>query len=642
MQKTIFPEIASKDLIYSLPGYLYFLYLLFPFRFWEKFVFSNQIETIIVSVFFACSMLLFSLSKAYGTKIFSLTKTDLILAVYGIYMLIRFRYPLEKEYLFTAFSIVCIYLYFRNFPGKYFIWLLFLLPIAAIVQIICGIMQFTMPWQNISHITGIFFNTGLFGGFAALGLCVCVGMILFPCSCKRHFKYIIFAISVVFGIILAVQVYASGSRASWLAASGAILFLLVFQNANNAKSANLRKHYISQKQRCKNFICDNLRFLRYLRSSCLTRYFIIVCSVVLLAFSSKHLYDLKKDSADCRLIIGRISLEMVKQAPLFGSGISGFRAEYLNYQADYFRENSDSPYSIYADDIDTPFNEFLKILIEQGFIGLLLFGCALYCLFGKRTSKPVIPRLTLNPFGKDTTYQGIAGQARNDTQSIILFILLFGLFSYPFDKLPFVALFVCFIAGLSQTEKPVFTVKWGFRMTLIALCLISGIIVWEAYSYSTSCRMWNKALVQFSYDKEESLSQLEKLYPVLENNPVFLTTYGKALGFGEHYAEATPVLEKAVERLPNSISYIELGKSYEAAGFSNKALECWEHAGFMVPVRFTPLYLTMKLYFKNGEYEKAKEYAGRLLAKKIKIDSPEIDGMKREAMEIQKFHPPPE
>ena len=102
------------------------------------------------------------------------------------------------------------------------------------------------------------------------------------------------------------------------------------------------------------------------------------------------------------------------------------------------------------------------------------------------------------------------------------------------------------------------------------------------------------------------------------------------------------VLEKAVKRQPLSFSYIELGKSYEAEGLSEKALDCWKQAGWMVPVRFTPLYLSMKLHFKNRDYNRARECAEQLLTKKIKIDNPEIDPMKREAREILNLHPPPE
>ena len=223
MPEKIYPGIIHKELMYSIPGFVYFLYLLFPFRFWELFVFSNQTEPVVITVYFACVLLLFILSKARQTLILRFTKTDLILVIYGIYLLFRLNYPLEKEYLFIAFSIGCIYLYFRNFPENYFKGLLFLLPAAVIAQLLDGVYRFTMPWQNLSHITGAFHNPGLFGGFAALGLVVCLSLLFFSDSGKWHSKSIAFT---ALGVILTIQTYASGSRASWIAALIAIFFLL--------------------------------------------------------------------------------------------------------------------------------------------------------------------------------------------------------------------------------------------------------------------------------------------------------------------------------------------------------------------------------------------------------------------------------
>jgi len=40
-------------------------------------------------------------------------------------------------------------------------------------------------------------------------------------------------------------------------------------------------------------------------------------------------------------------------------------------------------------------------------------------------------------------------------QSCILYLLVFGLFSYPFDKPAFVVLFVFFVAGLSKSGEPI-------------------------------------------------------------------------------------------------------------------------------------------------------------------------------------------
>ena len=618
MRKAVCSRIVSKELFYSISGFTYFLYILFPFRFWEPFVFSNQIERIVITVFFACILLLFTLLKAYQTGIFQFSTIDLIVVIYGIYLLCRLRYPLEKEYFFLIFSITCIYLYFRCFQVGFLKGLLYLIPFAVIVQMIDGVNRFTKPWQNLSHITGIFNNTGLFGGFAALGLIVCLGILFFSISNKRFLKSLIL---IFISAFLALQVYASGSRASWLALLGAIFFLLnkhpLWKKYMNLLFVKWRIERAQNKNPHKSVVSVSSAF----------KFFLILFFLIFIIFSSKYLYGIKKDSADGRLLIARVSMDMVKDVPVFGHGISGFKAGYLNYQAGYFRSHPDSPQADLADDVDTSFNEFLKILIEQGIAGLLLFSFLLFFLFKKTNTGNINQYIIL--------------------QSIILFILIFGLFSYPFDKLPFLVLFVFALASLSNSRNTVFKIRIRkvsyLRIpVLFLLILISFQIAYDAYSYSKSCRAWNRALAHFAGDREQSLAILKNLNTGLNSNPVFLTTYGKALGWGGRHLEAAAVLEQAVKRYPLSVSYIELGKSYEVLRFPEKALSCWKHAGYMVPSRFTPLYLTMKLHYKNGEYDRAKEYAGLLLAKKIKIDNPEINAMQQEARNVLNFHPPPE
>ena len=627
--KKVYPFINNRDLICSIPGFAYFLYILFPIRFWEPFVFSNQIETTVITVYFSIVLLMSFLLKTYQTKIFSVSKIDLLLIIYGIYIICRLKYPIEKEILFTVFSIICIYLYFRNIPEDFLKKLLFLIPVAAIVQILDGINRFTMPWQNLSHIMGIFNNTGLFGGYAALSLVVCAGMMLLNDLGNRYLKDIIFGI---LGIVLAFQVYASGSRASWIALLTVSVFLMYKFVSQWQKRQKLHAQTVITGLTLNTRISAVIAGLTRnpLIISRWFRYFLTLILLILFILFSKHLYGIKKDSADGRLLIARVSMEMIKEAPVFGNGISAFRADYLNHQAAYFLSHPDSPYLMLAGDTETPFNEFLKILIEQGTAGLLLFFCVLYSLFEKR-----IPEQT-NEKGRYVILQ-----------SVIVFILIFGLFSYPFEKIPYLLLFVFAISGLSKSRKPVFNFKLmrkRYLRTFIFLffCIVSGIIAWNACGYSKACRSWNYALAHFAFGGETSLSQLKNLYPDLESNPVFLTTYGKALSYGGRYTEAAIVLEKAVKRQPLSFSYIELGKCYEALEFQEKAIACWKHAGLMVPSRFTPLYLTMKLHFNKGEYDHAREYAEKILAKTIKIDNPEIDAMKQEARKILNFHPPPE
>jgi O-antigen ligase len=64
---------------------------------------------------------------------------------------------------------------------------------------------------------------------------------------------------------------------------------------------------------------------------------------------------------------------MIKEKPLFGHGVGGFKANYMNYQARYFEEHPDSKYAMLADNVNRPFSEYLLLLTEYGLAGFALF-----------------------------------------------------------------------------------------------------------------------------------------------------------------------------------------------------------------------------------------------------------------------------
>ena len=74
---------------------------------------------------------------------------------------------------------------------------------------------------------------------------------------------------------------------------------------------------------------------------------------------------------------------MVKDAPWTGHGIGSFEAHYMDYQADYFKQHEQSRYSMLADNVKQPLNEYLKILLNFGIVGtlvlFLLIVAIVYC-----------------------------------------------------------------------------------------------------------------------------------------------------------------------------------------------------------------------------------------------------------------------
>ena len=133
------------------------------------------------------------------------------------------------------------------------------------------------------------------------------------------------------------------------------------------------------------------------------------------------LYRFKPDSANGRLFMYKLSTELIFEKPLFGHGYNSFEPVQHQKQINYFEDNkSDTRNGWLASEVTFAFNDYLQIVIEFGFLLLLLIVLLLWKLFSFKT-------------GKDD---------ETDTNSDLLFIsrsalgsILFCMvFSYPFQN----------------------------------------------------------------------------------------------------------------------------------------------------------------------------------------------------------------
>lgn len=87
-------------------------------------------------------------------------------------------------------------------------------------------------------------------------------------------------------------------------------------------------------------------------------------------------------------------------------------SRYMDAQADYFKAHPESPYVMLADNTQAPFNEYLGLLTEFGFVGgiVLLVGAALLLQAWRK-----------HPYGSSLV-----------AMLCLLSIAVFSLFSYPF------------------------------------------------------------------------------------------------------------------------------------------------------------------------------------------------------------------
>lgn len=343
------------------------------------------------------------------------------------------------------------------------------------------------------------------------------------------------------------------------------------------------------------------------------RYLFIV-TLFLLVTASFFFYYQKKDSANGRLLIWKVSCEMIKDKPLFGHGYGSFKAKYMDYQAQYFINNPNSKYHSLADNVQHPFNEFIKVTVEFGIIGITALGVIILFIL-KRFNKP------------DNEFKSLA-------LSGFMAYIAFAFFSYP---LQYISIWLLLILYLSFLFHPMEVkienkiIKLGIRMIVITTCCIG--LVYVLGQIKAELKWKEIAIKSLNGETVEMLPEYKKLYPTLKSNPFFLYNYGAELNVAGKYDESITVLTQCQKRFNDYDLQLLLADNYYKKGDFLKATQILEHASNMIPCRFSPLDQLLQIYIDTGQEEKAHKIAMEIIDKKVKIPSLTINRIKNEAME---------
>ncbi|HBN28599.1 MAG TPA: hypothetical protein DD421_06100 [Clostridiaceae bacterium] len=445
--------------------------------------------------------------------------------------------------------------------------------VIAILLCVCCIAQFVgwLPsYHNTLNITGPFDNPA--GSSASLSL-------LLPFVLNRVNKgkerkkiiYIIISIAIIILIIL------SRARTATLAV---MVITIIFTI-----------HWIKQRTKIK------ISVIHY----CI----VVVIGVLVLS----GLYYIKKDSADGRIFIWKCTGQLIVQKPIFGFGKNGFTANYMNEQALYFTKHPHSTYTMLADNIRHPFNEFLKNIVEYGLVGFfLMILLLLYPLYYSRDNnkdKLLTIRLSL------------------------LAMVICGLFSYPFNY-PFIRLMIVmlisFVLIFSKERRVIMNKNY----------LIKGMVL------LTSFAVLNITICQTIYEREwhtiahkslrgktlQMLPRYKALYKHLQHNDLFLYNYAAELNIAGHYDESLLIADECDKLWADYDLQMLMADNYLQLHHYHETEQYLKKAAAMCPIRFTPLYKLVELYLTTGQKEKAQSLAQEILNKEEKVPSPFISSIK--------------
>lgn len=444
-----------------------------------------------------------------------------------------------------------VYLLCRIQHSRFTLIFLFL---SGFLQAFAGILQICHLEENYSHLynmTGSFNNPSQLGGLLAITGIIGLGKI-FAAVRKRQNKNTFLFLCLLLPLLI--SLWLCDSRAAWLAFAGGTLYMLSRRFSKNKLKTGL--------------------------------FLLLILSCLL-----PILYIYKPHSADGRLLIWQVCWNMFKEAPLTGTGIHSFCSRYMLCQADYFRNFPDSAYIQIADNVRSPYNEFIHITVEQGLIGLTLWVILL------------IRFLTFSSHPLQQIYK-----------SAFFAFIIFSCFSYPAETFPILWIVAILAGNLHSKVCFSFHLHPGLRYISVAATVL--IICWSVGEFY----FFRNTLKIIQQKTPATATYLKQYWNRLPRKPELLS-YWLHINHSLSDKESLWGTSELARLLPDTETYCLAGETLMKQQRYQEARLYFMKAAEMVPGRVMPGYKLFKLYQAQGDKEKAAEMAHRIANQPIKVNN---------------------
>lgn len=280
----------------------------------EKHIFDYRRTSAIISssyvILIAGGLCIFTqpLKKAYSY----ITNLDILLLF--SFFLVFISDNNSQINLVGCISLLSLYMIIRISGKLNFTLLYYSVLGASLILSITGYLQYSglvgAQYEGY-RVLGPYYNPAPFGCmtsvFSSIIAVVLINSRLLRLKKKvKHISIVVFFLSIP-TLLLA------NSRASWLALIISILFALYLKHKAGLMKIPLFKKVL-----------------------------LLVFSLIISFSIFNILYNARSESIKGRLFIWKVATGMIEDKPLFGFGSNGFEANYMNYQAAFFKKNKDT------------------------------------------------------------------------------------------------------------------------------------------------------------------------------------------------------------------------------------------------------------------------------------------------------------
>ena len=444
--------------------------------------------------------------------------------------------------------------------------------------------------HSLFVLTGTFYNPGPYSGYLAAVLPIALHRMLVSNGKKDRLSVAQYYFSMCVLLLICCVLPAGMSRAAWFASLISCGYVV------------LRVYRV----KVKSFVSKH----RYAVSG-------VLIVGALLASSA---YFMKRDSADGRLLIWKITSQAIASSPWGEENGRTFSAIYGDAQERYFTncEYSESEAWV-AGTPDFAFNEFLQIAVEHGIWVSVLFVTVLLVL--------------LKIAGSRKHLAGMGG--------CLVSLMVFACFSYPLHIPAIVSVWLLTLMVLCGEGLVMIKRKRNAVAVLLPVVvagLTASMDMYGIYSERTrAVREWMPVRVLYhSGAFNAAAEEYGKLYDKMSWNKDFCFEYGRALYKARSYGKAEEVLLKAMEVSGDPMILNMLGRNAQESGKHGKAEKYLLRSTRRLPERVYPHYLLVKLYAEPEYFDRVKliREAECVLNAEPKVNSTAIREMRQEVKKI--------
>lgn len=332
------------------------------------------------------------------------------------------------------------------------------------------------------------------------------------------------------------------------------------------------------------------------------------------------LYLRNPDSVNGRFLIYRTIIKMCLEHPLYGWGTNALESHYMESQAIILQTVCNNGYFHWlAGDIVRPFNEILNCILCYGFIGCVLAIVPLFFLL-KRCSSNRRKRLF----------------------TLLMAWFFLGTASYP-SYYPFACSLMMIMLGTISSQPPpkaYLRIKNSFvneSYLLLGVCFCGILLSVFQISRKSTKEKWLATNTTSFVDKKVT----ERGPPTyIYDDKEVLYAYAVNLNLLGQYTKSLYILNRLKGQLHNYDTELLAADNALSLQQWDIAIEKFNNAHRMVPIRFMPLYGLMQTYLLRGDRTMAYHLAIQILEKKIKVNSEDVRFVKKEARNLlkQKSH----